>query len=128
MPHEDQLVSAVLQVVCELHAIHEQLVAVNNNQAILHRLAHLEGKIMSAISEFGDTVNARFDEVNLAVDGVAADVDFLKAEIKKLQDNPGPISPADQLILDGVQARVNTLADKVKALNDATENPPTPTP
>lgn len=79
---------------------------------------------MSAISDFGDAVNSRFDELGAAVDGVAADVVFLKDEIKKLQENPGPITPADQAILDGVQARVGSLAEKVKALDEATENPP----
>jgi len=89
-------------------------------------LKEMENRIMSAISDFGNAVNAKFDELGTAVDGVAADVDFLKAEIKKLQDNPGPISPEDQAILDGIQTRVGGLSDKVKALDAATENPPTP--
>lgn len=94
--------------------------------ATKHDLKEVECRIMSKISEFGDTVNARFDELGTAVDAVASDVDFLKAEIKKLQENPGPITPEDQAILDGIQARANALSDKVKALDAATEQPPVP--
>lgn len=83
---------------------------------------------MSKISEFGDTVNTRFDELGTAVDGVAADVEFLKKEIERLQNTPGPISAEDQATLDGIQARANALSDKVKALDAATEQPPVPPP
>lgn len=91
-------------------------------------LSEMESRIMSAISEFGDRVTAKFDELGTAVDGVAADVTFLKAKIEELQNNPGPITPADQAILDALEARVGTLSDKVKDLDAATENPPTPPP
>jgi hypothetical protein len=94
----------------------------------IHDLEKLENRIMSAISDYAAKVNAAFDKLGTAVDGVADDVTFLKEEIKKLQDNPGPISPEDQAILDGVQARADTLASKVEALDQATERPPTPTP
>jgi cell division protein FtsB len=89
-------------------------------------LNQLLNKIMSAIETFGTAVNASFDKLGTAVDGVAADVDFLKAEIKKLQDNPGPISPADQAILDGIQARADQLDQKVEALDAMTSQPPVP--
>src|SRR6185369_2630937 len=88
-------------------------------------LKEMETRIMSAISDFGDKVNAKFDELGTAVDGIATDVDFLKAEIKKLQDSPGQITPADQAILDGIQTRADALSAKVKALDAATEEPPT---
>lgn len=60
------------------------------------------------------------------MDGVAADVDFLKKEIERLQNTSGQITPEDQAILDGIQARANQLSEKVKALDAATEQPPTP--
>lgn len=91
-------------------------------------LKEMECRIMSVISQFGDQVNAKFDELGTAVDAVASDVDFLKAEIKKLQENPGPITPEDQAILDGIQSRANALSAKVAALDAATEQPPVPPP
>lgn len=94
--------------------------------ATKHDLEKLGDKIMSAISDFASVVNTKFDELGKAVEGVATDVQFLKDEIAKLQNNPGPISPEDQAILDGVQARVVSLTDKVKALDEATSQPPTP--
>lgn len=94
--------------------------------ATKHDLELMESRIMSVISDFGDRVTAKFDELGKAVDGVAADVAFLKAKIEELQNNPGPITPADQAILDALEARVGTLSDKVKALDAATEEPPVP--
>jgi len=123
---------------------------------ILERICHSERTIMSAISEFSDRVNAKFDEIGASVDsavtgvdaantsltGVAADVEFLKDVIQKLQTNPGPITPEDQALLDSAEARVGTLATKTTALKDslgtlstalgaldaATDSAPTPTP
>jgi hypothetical protein len=71
-------------------------------------------------------VDTAFEKLGVAVDGVASDVDFLKAEIKKLQENPGPITPEDQAILDGIESRTNALSAKVEALDAATEQPPVP--
>ncbi len=81
---------------------------------------------MSAISEFADKVNTSFDALGTSVDGIVADVQFLKDEIARLQGTAGQITPEDQAILDGIQARTTVLAEKVKALDDATETPPTP--
>jgi hypothetical protein len=89
-------------------------------------LNKLKEQIMSAISDFGDRVNAKFDEIGTKVDGVVADVAFLKEEIRKLQENPGPITPADQSILDGVEARLVGLTTRVAELDAATEQPPVP--
>lgn len=83
---------------------------------------------MSKISEFGIVVNTRFDELATAVDGVVADVEFLKKEIERLQTNPGPISAEDQAILDSIQSRADQLSEKVKALDAATEQPLPPPP
>lgn len=91
-------------------------------------LKEMECRIMSKISEFGLVVNTRFDELGTAVDGVAADVAFLKTEIERLQNTPGPITPEDQAILDSIQSRADQLSEKVKALDAATEQVPTPPP
>lgn len=100
----------------------------HHDLATKHDLKEMESKIMSAISDFRDRVNAKFDELGTAVDGVAGDVDFLKKKIEELQNTPGPITPADQAILDELEARVGGLNEKVKALDAATEQPPTPPP
>jgi len=120
--NENHLAEAILALAREIHELHLSL----NNNAVLCRIAEMENKIMSAISDYGDRVNSAFDRLGTAVDGIASDVDFLKAEILKLQTNPGPISPEDQAILDGIQSRADTLAAKVEALDAATEQVPTP--
>lgn len=89
-------------------------------------LRKLKEQIMSAISDFGARVDAAFEKLGVAVDGVASDVAFLKEEIRKLQENPGPITPEDQAILDGIESRVGALSAKVEALDAATEQPPVP--
>lgn len=79
-----------------------------------------------AIQAYVDAVNAQFTTIETAVDGVSGDVTFLKARIEELQNNPGPISPEDQALLDQVQARIGTLATRITALDAATEPPAPP--
>ncbi len=79
---------------------------------------------MPGIKDANAAITEAFDKLGVAVDGVSADVDFLKAEILKLQNNPGPISAEDQAILDGLVTRSQGLSAKVEALDAATENPP----
>lgn len=80
---------------------------------------------MSKVSQFADRVNTAFGKLETAVDGVTTDVAALKAEIEKLQNTPGDITPEDQAILDGIQARAEALGDKAAALDELT-TPPTP--
>jgi len=80
--------------------------------------------IMSAISEFATRQNQFNDRIDAAITGVSADVDALNAEIVKLQNTPGIITPEDQALLDGIQARSQTVADKLEALDALT--PPVP--
>ena len=82
---------------------------------------------MSAISDYAAKVTAFQDRQDSAIAGVSGDVDFLVAEIKRLQETPGSISPEDQAILDGLQARAEAAAGKLEAL-DALTPPVTPTP
>lgn len=105
-------------------------------------LAELGNRIMSAISDYAARVDTVFTSIGESVDSVQAslaglttDVDGLKKIIADLQNNPGPITPADQALLDAGEAKVGGLADKLKlvaaalsALDAATENPPTPAP
>ncbi len=79
---------------------------------------------MSAISDFAKKQNEHNDAIDKAVEGISGDVGFLKSEIEKLQNSPGPISESDQMVLDGLEARTAALADKLGALDALT--PPAP--
>jgi len=82
-----------------------------------------------AIQAYADAVNAQFDVIEPAVDGVADDVAFLKEKIDALQNTPGTLTPEDQALLDAIQSRIGTLATRVTALDAATSRPtPPPTP
>jgi len=68
-----------------------------------------------------------------SVNGVAGDVDRLKATIKQLQDSAGTVTPEDQALLDKSEAAVNSLASRMAgvkeamaSLDAATEEAPTP--
>ncbi len=82
-------------------------------------------KIMSAISDFADKMKAHNDKVDAAVSGISGDLDNLKAQITALQNSQGQITPADQALLDGIEAKAGSIADKVSALDDLTP-PPVP--
>lgn len=115
------LADAIVLLTCELKEIRN-----DKHNAILQRLAQLENKIMTAIETYGQAVNTAFDKIGTAVDGVASDVKWLKDEILKLQNTPGPISASDQAILDGIQARAEAVVAKVEALDSLTVPPATP--
>lgn len=116
----------------------------NNNNAILDRMAEMERKIMSAISDYSLRVNTAFDAIGSSVDamvdsvaGVAGDIAELKRLIAELQTNPGPITPEDQALLDALESKVNSLVSRTETvktsladLDAQTENVPPvePTP
>lgn len=81
---------------------------------------------MTAIQDFSAKVDAAFDKIGVSVDGIAADIQFLKDKIAELQSNPGPISPEDQALLDALEAKVNGMVAKVEALDAQTDSAPTP--
>lgn len=133
-PEDSELTAAVLEVarVIRRHTNHlddwgnwlrSQLGLVTKKD-----LSEMESRVMSAISDFGAVVDTAFASISASVDGIAADVAFLKAKIEELQNNPGPISPADQAVLDAIQAKAAELTTKVQVLDAATEQPPTPPP
>lgn len=100
----------------------------------------MEKRIMSAISDYAAKVNASFDAIeagvmaaNTSLTGLVDDVAYLKEVIDKLQNNPGPISPEDQALLDSAQARTDALGTRVEAfraaigtLDAATDRPAVP--
>lgn len=102
-------------------------------QQDLIRIERTLHNIMSAISDFAARQNAFNDRQAAAIDGVIGDVAFLVETIEKLQNTPGAITPEDQALLDALDARASTIADKLEALDAQTppkppvEPPPGPT-
>lgn len=85
-------------------------------------------QIMSAISDYTTRVDAHLDKLDKGIKGLGDDIKFLKDKIIELQNSPGPISPADQALLDALEARVKTAAEKAEALDAQTEQAPEPPP
>jgi hypothetical protein len=79
---------------------------------------------MSAISDYAAKANAFNDRIDSAVTGLQGDVQALNDLIVKLQGTQGQVTPEDQALLDQLQARAETIATKVEALDALT--PPTP--
>lgn len=93
---------------------------------------------MSALSDYAAKITTHLDKqdaeltpIASAVEGLTADNVFFRQKIEELQNNPGPITPADQAILDALEARVASQTAKLtdaknrlQALDDLT--PPTP--
>lgn len=82
---------------------------------------------MSAISDFATAQNAFNDRMDTAVTGLTGDVAELNRQIAALQATQGAITPEDQALLDGIQARASGIADKLAAL-DALTPPVVPSP
>lgn len=79
---------------------------------------------MSAISDFAKKQNAFNDQMDAAVSDLQGDIKSLNDTILQLQNSPGQITPEDQASLDALQARGQTIADKLTALDALT--PPVP--
>jgi len=128
---------------------HEQIISAlhnmvhmhrKNESAILKRLEQMECKIMQAIEQYAVKVNSSFDAIGDSIDdltnsmaGVQGDVTELKRMITELQTNPGTLTPADQALLDALEARATELVSKTSAVSAAlvaldaqTDNVPTP--
>lgn len=85
-------------------------------------------EIMSAISDFAAKVKAHQDKIDTAVSGLSGDVQALKDKITQLQNSAGQISPEDQALLDGIEAKASDVAGKLAALDDLTPPPAPPAP
>lgn len=90
----------------------------------LDTLIILGEQIMSAISDFATAQNAFNDQMDASISGLNGDIANLNAQIAALQASAGQITPADQALLDGIQARGKAMADKLSALDALT--PPVP--
>lgn len=107
------------------HRLIENILADHHRHllAILHKLE----TIMTAISDFAARVTAFMDRQDVAVADLQGDVKSLEDQIAALQASAGAITPEDQALLDGIQARASTVADKLDAL-DALTPPVVPAP
>lgn len=81
---------------------------------------------MPGVKDFVLAQNAFNDRQDAAIGGLTADVAGLKAEIERLQNTPGPITPEDQALLDSIQARADGIATRLEALDAQTEARPEP--
>jgi chromosome segregation ATPase len=82
-------------------------------------LTQLE-KIMSVISEFAAKQDVHNAQIDAAVTGLSADVAELNAEIAKLKASQGEVSAEDKALLDAIETRTATIADKLTALDALT--------
>lgn len=79
---------------------------------------------MSAISEFSERQQKHNQRIAAGLDAIVADVRGLQALIEKLQGTPGAITPADQALLDQIDAGMDALATRVEGVDELT--PPAP--
>ena len=75
---------------------------------------------MSAISEFAATMVNFSDQMDAAVTNLQGDVQNLVDQIAALQASQGAITPEDQALLDGIQARASSISSRLSALDELT--------
>jgi len=95
---------------------------------ILHffKRCHFDGikilgeRIMSLIKEFADAQNAFNDRMDAAVSDLVGDIKNLNDQIAALVAQAGNLSDEDKALLDGLQVRSQSIAEKLDALNAQT--------
>lgn len=98
------------------------------HQSLEHEFKHINerlDRIMSAISDFNDKLQAFFTRQDTAIADLQGDIENLDNQITQLKNQLGTVTPADQALLDGIVSRVSTVSDKLDAL-DALTPPVTP--
>lgn len=75
---------------------------------------------MSAVSDFVGKMNDFFARQDTAVADLQGDIDNLVEQIAALQATQGQITPEDQALLDGIQAKAATISDKLDAMDALT--------
>jgi len=81
-----------------------------------------------AVVAYTDAVNAQFDIIDPAIDGLVDDVAFLKETIEALNNRPPGFGPEDQALVDAALARLVGMGARVTALDSATSRPTPPPP
>jgi hypothetical protein len=110
---------------CESKAQFSWMVS-HHHFATKHDLEKQTQIIMSAISDFANAQKAFNDRQDKAIADIQDDIQNLSDQIAQLQSTQGQITPEDQALLDGIQARASALSDKLDAL-DALTPPKAPT-
>lgn len=93
--------------------------AKHETHVILDRLTQIEGKIMSAITDWAAAEQANLTAISSTLDSIVTGVKALDDKITALQNAPGTLSPADQAALDAIQAASKDLVTKAAAISTA---------
>lgn len=88
-------------------------------------LKQVESNIMSEIKEFAAKVQAFNERKHAAIVGIQGHLKHLTDTIEKFQSSPGAITPADQALLDNLEADAQNITTKLEAL-DGLHAPPAP--
>jgi len=121
----------LLQLMFEIRAFSQQTardfgwLRSQSGLATKQDLRELANNIMSAISDFAAKQTEFNNRQAVAIDGIVVDVKALNDMIEKLQNNPGPISPEDQKLLDNLEVAGDALATRLEGLDSQTP-PPVP--
>ena len=86
----------------------------------LDNLITIGANIMSAISDFAAQQAIYNAAMDAAVADIVNEIQSLNAEIAALQASPGVITPADQALLDGIQAHSQAMSAKLAAMDSLT--------
>ncbi len=86
-------------------------------KAILDRIAEMETKIMSEITDWAATEEADLSAISATLDGIATGVTALDALIQSLKS--GGLSPTDKAALDVAKAASAALVTKAAAISTA---------
>lgn len=112
-----------------LDAIDHRLSAIEDKLGDHHRhllkILQNQEKIMSAISEYAAKQNVHNDKMDTAIADLIVDVKSLNDKIAELQNTAGQVTQEDQALLDALEVRGASIADKLDAL-DAQTPPPVP--
>lgn len=84
------------------------------------KLARKIQNIMSKIADFAAAMSAFNDRVDAAITDLQGDVKSLNDQITALQNSAGTVTAEDQALLDALQARASSIADKLDALDALT--------
>lgn len=129
--NEGELTAAVLQCAREIHELHLS----HNNNAILQRIAQMEERIMSVISDFAakqkafnDRQTAAVDKLVTGVEGLTGDIKTLNDKITELQNSPGGVTPEDQVLINELETAGEALATKAEAIATAIDQLDSQTP
>lgn len=121
-----EIAGAIREGFSRLSAAIETIAGNENANAILSRIIQMEGKIMSAISDFvakqtafNTRQGAAIDSAVAGVSGLTADVQSLNDKITELQNSQGTVTPEDQALLDQLEAQGEATATRLEGVSAA---------